>query len=133
MFFSAKEVGFLSYTLRRQTFRKSAVLILRHLVLKFVLSHRSNSLRSKMYPWNSWLMMPKSLLTIKKCFFLNQNYTPTYLSHFYLKEEFFCRIFLTCRLKDDCSNPPGGLTLLKLYPLWKKGKNEKLKSLGAMA
>ena len=33
-------------------------------------------------------------------------------------------------MKDDCSNPPGGLTLLKLYPLWKKGKTEKLKSLG---
>ena len=57
---------------------------------------------------------------------------PTYLSHFYLKEKFLCLIFLTCRLKDDCSNPRGGLTLLKLYPLWKKGKNEKLKSLGAM-
>ena len=35
--------------------------------LKFVLSHRSNSLRSEMYPCNSWLMMPKSLFTIKKC------------------------------------------------------------------
>ena len=76
-------------------------------------------------------MIPKSLFTIKKCFFLDQNYTPTYLSYFYLKENFFCLIFLTCPLKDDCSNPPGGLTLLKLYPLWKKGKTEKLKSLGA--
>ena len=52
---------------------------------------------------------------------------------FSLKEKFLCLIFLTCRLKDDCSNPPGGLTLLKLSPLWKKGKNEKSKSLGAMA
>ena len=28
----------------------------------------------------------------QKCFFLNQNYTPTYLSHFYLKEKFLCMI-----------------------------------------
>ena len=132
MFFSAKKVGFLSHTLRRQTFRKSAVLILRHKVLKFVLSHWSNSLRSEMYPWNSWLIIPKSLFKIKKCFFSEPKLHSYIFKLFLPKRKFFCLIFVTCRLKDDCSNPPGGLTLLKLCTLWKKGKTEKLKSLGAM-
>ena len=63
-------------------------------------------------------------------FFLNQNCTSIYLSHFYLKEKFLCLIFLTCHLKDDCSNPPGGLTLLKLSPLWKKVKTRSRKVWG---
>ena len=29
----------------------------------------------------------------QKCFLLNQNYTPTYLSYFYLKENFFLYFF----------------------------------------
>ena len=68
----------------------------------------------------------------QKMFFSEPKLYPYIFKLFLPKRKFFSLIFLTGRLKDDCSNPPGGLTLLKLYPLWKKGKTEKLKSLGAM-
>ena len=69
----------------------------------------------------------------QKMFFPEPELYPYIFKPFHLKEKLLCLIFLTCRLKDDCSNPPGGLILLKLSPLWKKGKNEKSKNLGAMA
>ena len=116
--FSATGMGFLSHTseemidlkfcthnywhktIKKANFQKLAVLCLRHEVLKFVLSHQSNSLRSEIYPWNSWLKIPKSLFTIKNVlFFLTQNYTPYIFKPFLTERKILCLVFCDLSLE----------------------------------
>ena len=93
------------YTLtyvRMQTFRNWLFYFLRRDIIKFVFSHRNDSLRSDIYPRNSCLMMPKSCLMIKMIFLI-QNYPPpphTYFSHFFKKKNFYS-LFLDIVLPTD--------------------------------
>ena len=93
-------------------FRKFPLLFL----LKSVFSRGNDSLRSDVYPWNSYLMMPKSLFLLSKMIFLTKNYTPYVFQPFLTKR----KIFMTSRLKNDCNNPLGRSIFLKFSQIMAK-------------
>ena len=113
--------------LKRQPLKKLAVLCLRHEVLKFILSHRSNSLRFEICPSNSWLMIPKSCPESEYSSTQRKEYSeglhPFFVGYYPIRfyglqdgRDFDWLIFKTCN-SDLTTAPPGCLWNLQ-YVLW---------------
>ena len=94
MFFSANEVGFFVSHPKKTNFQKIGSSHFETLGLKVRLVTPEQFIAFQNVPLEFLVNDTKITFYDQKMFFFpNQNYTPTYLSYFYLKENFFLQFF----------------------------------------